>query len=267
MPLADNPPILEFKGVHKSFKQPRQGKHIEVLGDLNFTIENEESGEFIALLGPSGAGKSTILNLISGMMLPDSGSIQILGKPITIPNQDSVTVPQAYTCFPWRTVQGNVEFGLELQGKAKPDRSKIALEYLEKVGLADRASARPNELSGGMQQRVAIARTLAMQPSIMLMDEPFGALDAQTRSDMQQMLLKVWAMEKNLIFFITHDIAEALLLANRVLVLGGRPSTVVQDIKVPFARPREADLTANPLFAGFVHQILAQLREGAQVLS
>jgi ABC-type nitrate/sulfonate/bicarbonate transport system ATPase subunit len=265
--MADNPPILEFNSVCKSFKQPRQDQAISVLQDLSFKIENEEAGEFIALLGPSGSGKSTILNLISGMLMPESGSISINGKPITIPNTDSVTVPQAYTCFPWRTVQGNVEFGLEVQGKSKADRSKLAVEYLEKVGLADRKTAMPKELSGGMQQRVAIARTLAMRPAIMLMDEPFGALDAQTRSDMQQMLLRVWEAEKNLIFFITHDIAEALLLANRVLVLGGKPARIVQDIKVPFSRPRDADLTANPLFAGYVQQILAQLREGAQILT
>jgi NitT/TauT family transport system ATP-binding protein len=161
-----------------------------------------------------------------------------------------------------------VEFGLSIQGKPGDERREIAMEYLKKVGLGDRASARPKELSGGMQQRVAIARTLAMKLPIVLMDEPFGALDAQTRSEMQQMLLDLWAEEKNLIVFITHDITEALLLADRIVVLSPRPATVIKDIRVPFPRPRAASLVREEAFMDLSQALLELLKStpgGGQV--
>jgi len=209
--------ILTFD--HVSVTYERKGEEpLLALKDIHFTIPDEENGEFVALIGPSGSGKSTILNIISGLLQPTTGSASLMGKPISGATEQAVTVQQAYTCFPWRTVLGNVEFGLELQGVPDSQRRQIALEYLQKVGLADRANAYPRELSGGMQQRTAIARALALKRPILLMDEPFGALDAQTRAGMQQELLQLWATEKNTIFFVTHDISEAVLLADRILV-------------------------------------------------
>jgi ABC-type nitrate/sulfonate/bicarbonate transport system ATPase subunit len=261
--MADNPPIVELKGTSKRFPDPHHGRPLAVLESVSLVIENEEAGEFVALLGPSGCGKSTILNLISGLLAPDEGEVRVFGEPVRGPSPKSVTVPQAYTCFPWLKVLGNVEFGLALQGMPKAERRPAAIQYLEKVGLGDRLNAYPKELSGGMQQRVAIARTLAVKPPIVLMDEPFGALDAQTRSEMQQMLLQLWAEEKNLIVFVTHDITEALLLADRVLVFSPRPAQIIHDLRVPFPRPRPAALLHDPQFINLSEALLQLLKKTA----
>jgi NitT/TauT family transport system ATP-binding protein len=219
------PPIVEFRHVFKCFEDGRAGQSLEVLKNFSFKIESKEAGAFVVLLGPSGCGKSTVLSLISGLALADEGEVNVMGKPVTGPTPESATVPQAYTCYPWLNVLSNVEFGLDIRGEVRDRkrRREIAMEYLRKVGLEDRHSALPKQLSGGMQQRVAIARTLAMKLPIVLMDEPFGALDAQTRTEMQQMVLKLWGEEKNTIIFVTHDIAEALLLGDRVIVFPSRP--------------------------------------------
>lgn len=222
-PATKAVPVVELVKVCKWFYDPRKKERMDVLKNLDFKIDAEEERQFVVLLGPSGCGKSTILSLISGLALPDSGEVRIKGKAVTGPAPDSATVPQAYTCYPWLTVLKNVEFGLTLQGRKKKERKEIAMEYLRKVGLEDRADAYPKQLSGGMQQRVAIARTLAIKPPIVLMDEPFGALDAQTRSDMQQMLMQLWESERNTIVFVTHDISEAILLGDRVIVFPSRP--------------------------------------------
>jgi len=252
--------ILRFDKVFKSFPGQTRGEIVPALNDLTFDVPKDEDGEILAILGPSGCGKSTILNLISGLLRQDSGDVLVNGSPVLMPNPDSVTVPQAYTCFPWLTVLGNVEFGLKIQGKSSEESRTIAREYLKKVGLADREDAYPRQLSGGMQQRVAIARTLAMQPRIVLMDEPFGALDPQTRADMQQMLLDLWSVEKNLVIFVTHDITEAAYLADRILILSNRPATVIHDMKVPFGRPRNADIKNDPEFNVLCHFILNLLK-------
>ena len=213
------------------------------------------------LLGPSGCGKSTILQMVSGLLSPDSGTITAFGRPVNGPDPQSVTVPQAYTCFPWLTALGNVEFGLSIQNRPPDARRKIAVEYLHKVGLADRHDAYPHQLSGGMLQRVAIARTLAMQPPIVLMDEPFGALDAQTRAEMQEMLISLWSTEKNLVLFVTHDISEALLLADRVLVFSARPARVVHDLRVPFQRPRSPELLYDRRFVEISKALFESLKQ------
>jgi NitT/TauT family transport system ATP-binding protein len=224
-PLQPKPHIVEFTHVFKRFQESRGGPSLDVLKNFNFKIESKDAGAFVVLLGPSGCGKSTVLSLISGLALADEGEVCVLGKPVTGPTPESACVPQAYTCYPWLTVLKNVEFGLDVSGKPadKKERRALAMEYLTKVGLEDRCDAYPKQLSGGMQQRVAIARTLAMKLPVVLMDEPFGALDAQTRTDMQQMVLKLWGEEKNTIVFVTHDISEALLLGDRVIVFPSRP--------------------------------------------
>ena len=227
----DKPHIVELVKVCKWFDQVRGKEPFYALKDFDFKIEANEDGAFVVLLGPSGCGKSTILSLISGLSLADKGEVRVNGHVVNGPNPESATVPQAYTCYPWRTVLENVEFGLLLKGLPKQQRRERALEYLRKVDLADRYDAYPKQLSGGMQQRVAIARTLAMQLPIVLMDEPFGALDAQTRSDMQQTVLKLWNEEKNTIIFVTHDITEALLLGDRVIVFSSRPAQLAKEFK------------------------------------
>lgn len=264
--------IVEMKNVSKTF-QSRSGAET-VLKNFNLTIADEAGGEFVAVLGPSGCGKSTIMNLIGGLSRPTEGEVFSMGEPIVGDNPHSVTVQQAYTCLPWRTVRQNVEFGLEIQGKSPAERKQMAQEYLDKVGLGDRADAYPKELSGGMQQRVVIARCLATKPRIVLMDEPFGALDAKIRADMQSLLLNLWEAEKNCIIFITHDITEALLLADRLIVVSGRPANIVCDMKIPFARPRVGDhaavksLSTSPDFLRLSQNILDLLKgqgDGGQV--
>jgi NitT/TauT family transport system ATP-binding protein len=263
-PVDDKTPIVEFINVSKRFVEKKHDP-VEVLKSFEFTVERKEAGCFVVLLGPSGCGKSTILTLISGLELPDTGEVRINGHRITGPAQDSATVPQAYTCFPWLTVLQNVEFGLSLHGKGRKERREIAMEYLRKVGLQDRWKAYPKHLSGGMQQRVAIARTLAIKPPIMLMDEPFGALDAQTRSEMQQMLLKLWEEEKNTIIFVTHDITEALLLGDRVVVFPARPITggkFHDERRLPmlFGHNRPPDLPREEAFADLAEELRQVLR-------
>jgi NitT/TauT family transport system ATP-binding protein len=254
------PYILELRNVTKRFNDTRTRECLEALKDFDFIIEHEEKGEFVVLLGPSGCGKSTILNLISGLSLPDEGEVLVFGERVTGPNPKSATVPQAYTCFPWLTVLENVEFGLAIRGKSKQERREIAMEYLAKVGLEDRRNAYPKQLSGGMQQRVAIARTLAMKLPLVLMDEPFGALDAQTRTEMQQMVLQLWEEEKNTIIFVTHDITEALLLGDRVVVFSPRPARIKhqeKDLDQKFGPKRPPSLVQDQRFV----ELCAELRE------
>jgi NitT/TauT family transport system ATP-binding protein len=258
--MPENPPVIELKNVSKWFRDARSGQRLTVLDNLDLTIADAEAGEFVVLLGPSGCGKSTVMNLIGGIIIPDQGEVHVHGKLVHGDTAGAVSVPQAYTCFPWLTVQGNVEFGLGILGQPKEERRRIALEYLDKVKLTDRRDAYPQQLSGGMQQRVAIARTLAMKPLIVLMDEPFGALDAQTRADMQQMLLRLWEEEKNTVLFITHDISEALLLADRIVVFSPRPARIVHDMVVPFDRPRHASLLFEPAFANLSRALMELLK-------
>jgi ABC-type nitrate/sulfonate/bicarbonate transport system ATPase subunit len=258
--VVDKPAIVELKNVSKWFTDARSGNRLVVIRNLNLRISSEEAGQFFVLFGPSGCGKSTLLDLISGLIAPDEGEIYVNGKLVTGPSPDSATVPQTYTCFPWLNALGNVGFGLAIQGASKSQQRQIAREYLDKVGLGDRLEAFPSELSGGMQQRVAIARTLAIKPPIVLMDEPFGALDAQTRSEMQEMLLQVWEEENNTIIFVTHDVTEALLLADHVVVLSRLPAQVLCNQPIPFFRPRQQSLIYEHQFIETSKDLLEMLR-------
>jgi NitT/TauT family transport system ATP-binding protein len=250
-------PTIELRGVVKRFHQ-KQRAPIVIFDGLDFTVSGDPFGEIVVLLGASGCGKTTLLKLISGLISPNAGEIRVLGDLIVGPNPHSVMVPQAYTCFPWLSVLGNVEFGLALRNIPRRERRRLALDYINKVGLGDRLEAFPSELSGGMQQRVAIARTLVLRPPIVLMDEPFGALDSQTRTQMQQLLLALWEEEKNLILFVTHDIQEALLLADRIFVLPHPPAKrIIKKIEVPFGRPRRQTLVYEAEFV----TLASQLRE------
>jgi len=265
--VADPRPIIELSSVSKVFPPTRKGHQLVALDRLSLRIEHNgslahrTSGDIVVLLGPSGCGKSTVLSIIAGLNLPTRGEVRVFGEIVTGPHKYSATVPQAYTCFPWLTVQENVEFGLRLEGKGESERELIAREYLRAVELDDRANAYPKELSGGMQQRVAIARTLAMKRPIVLMDEPFGALDAQTRTDMQQMLLQLWKVERNTIVFVTHDITEALLLANRVIVFSPRPARIVEDMILPFPFERPPELVHSKEFVDYAELLRQLLRK------
>ncbi|MBA4115943.1 MAG: ABC transporter ATP-binding protein, partial [Rubrobacter sp.] len=212
------------------------------------------SGEFVALLGPSGCGKSTLLRLVAGLERPTAGEICMDGRPVTAPGPDRGMVFQEYALLPWMTVLDNVLFALDCnpEGRSKKERRDVALQYLEMVCLSDNADGRPSELSGGMKQRVGLARTLALNPKVLLMDEPFGALDALTRSVLQAELLGILEESTKTVLLVTHDVDEALLLADRVVVLSRGPEARVEaDVTVPFERPRNREeVLASPEYPG-----------------
>jgi NitT/TauT family transport system ATP-binding protein len=226
---------LTLQEVSRVFTTEK-GEMIEALSRISLEIRDQE---FLCILGPSGCGKTTILRIIAGLESATSGTISINGTTITKPSPRMAMIFQEYSLFPWRTVQDNVMLGLELKGMKKAEREDDTKEYLELVGLKGFELSYPYELSGGMRQRVAVARALAIDPSILLMDEPFGALDAQTRNRMQHELLHIWQKTKKTILFVTHSVDEAVFLADRVVVLSRRPGTIREIVSVPGDRPRE----------------------------
>ena len=223
----------------------------------NFTLDVKK-GELISVVGPSGCGKTTILRSIAGLLQPTSGTILIGDKECVGPGSDRGMVFQDFALFPWRTVLQNVEFGMEVAGVPKEERKERALKYIKAVGLERFADSRIHELSGGMKQRVGIARALVMHPAIILMDEPFGALDAQTRNIMQEQLVKIIQRSERTIVFVTHSVDEALYLSDRVVILTKRPSTIYKVIDVPWERPRDR---TNPEFTKLRKDILAYLED------
>jgi NitT/TauT family transport system ATP-binding protein len=224
---------LEIQHVFKRYTQ--NGAAVEVLQDMDATIER---GEFVCVLGPSGCGKSTLINIIAGLETPSSGQVLLNGQPITKPGTDRLVVFQDAGLFPWLTVLGNVEFGLKMAGLDTAVRRNRALALIKRVHLSNFAAAYPYQLSGGMRQRVSIARVLAMDPEILLMDEPFGALDAQTRALLQDELLSIWQQTKKTIIFVTHNVREATGLADRVFEMSARPGRFKKIYPVHALRPR-----------------------------
>ena len=228
-------PVVEFRKVTKEFETG--GKRSMAIRDVSFAVEDARGhGELVSILGPSGCGKSTVLRLIAGLephFPPTSGEVLVAGSRLTGPGADRGMVFQDYTSFPNRTVAENVEFGLEIRGVAKDERRAVAQTWIESVGLAGHEKKFPHELSGGMKQRVAIARTLVMRPRIILMDEPFGALDPETRYSMQRLLIELWETIEATIFFVTHSITEAAYLGDRVLFMRANPGRLVDDIRLP----------------------------------
>ncbi|WP_068619829.1 ABC transporter ATP-binding protein [Paenibacillus tuaregi] len=260
---------ISIQDVNKSFRIKRNtdqsrdsSEPVIALQNINLDIH---PGEFMVIVGPSGCGKSTLLDLVAGLTKPSSGQVLLDGRPITGPDLDRGIVFQQYALFPWKTALANVEFGLEAKGVPRKERRKLALEYIQLVGLAGFEHRYPHELSGGMKQRIAIARSLAYDPDVLLMDEPFAALDAQTRETLQSELLRIWEATGKTILFITHGIEEAVYLGQRVAVMTSRPGRIKEVIAVPFeSRTSEEDLRAHPDFVRVRHQIWDLLKDEVQ---
>jgi len=256
---------VSLQNVNRSFASPR-GERVQAVHDVNlevedaFSPEGRDIGEFRVLLGPSGCGKSTLLRMIAGLDRPESGQIIVNGKPVEGPGRDRGMVFQKYTSFPWLTVADNIAYGMKINGVPAEERAKTVARLVEAVGLSGFEKVYPDTLSGGMQQRVAIARTLAVRPEVILMDEPFGALDAQTRTDMQLLLLRVWDETACTVLFVTHDVEEAVYLADRIFILSARPGTIVEDVPVPFGRPRDPAVKQKQEFHELQDYVLACLR-------
>lgn len=248
---------LELRNITMAFRT-RLGDSVVAVDDLSLNVGDRE---FISIVGPSGCGKSTLLRVVAGLVRPDVGSVLLDGKPITGPGADRGMVFQSYTLFPWLTVQGNVEYGPRLKGLPSAERTRIALEYLEKVGLIGFERSYPKELSGGMMQRVAIARALANDPEVLLMDEPFGALDAQTRIIMQEMLVTIWQQTPKTIVFVTHDIDEALFMSDSVYVMTARPGRIKQVLKVELPRPRTFEMITSSAFIEQKRAVIEAIKE------
>lgn len=217
--------------------------------------------EFVSVVGTSGCGKSTLLNMIGGLDEPTGGEIRIDGEAVDGPGRDRGFVFQHYSLFEWMTVEGNIRFALEKSPLSRAEKTERVRHFIHAVGLSGFEKAHPKQLSGGMRQRVAIARSLVYRPSILLMDEPFGALDAQTRGMMQELLLKVWEDHKVTVIFVTHDVDEAIFLADRVVVLASRPGRVKKDIAIGLERPRAFEVLTSPAFAEYKREIFADIRE------
>ncbi|MGQ4555121.1 ATP-binding cassette domain-containing protein [Halobellus sp. GM3] len=250
-PTATSKVVVD--GVNKVFESKRQ--RVEALSDVNFAVSE---GEFVCLVGPSGCGKTTLFRMIAGLEAPSAGEIRLDGERVTGPGTDRGMIFQEYGLFPWRTVRDNVAFGLEEQGIDDPERSRRVEEMLALVGLSEFAGAYPKELSGGMKQRVGIARALAVDPEILLADEPFGSVDAQTRDMLHEELLGIWAETGKTVLFVTHDVEEAVTLADRVVVMAADPGRVRDVIDVSLDRPRER---TAPAFGERVEQIRGLIGE------
>ena len=248
---------LLIENVSRVFPGVRGGLPTRALEPTTITVGDND---FVTILGPSGCGKSTLLRLVAGLDTPTAGEVLLDGKPVTRPGPDRGMVFQSYTLFPWLTVADNVAFGLREKGVAASERTGIVAEWLTRVGLTSFANHYPKQLSGGMQQRTAIARALANDPAILLLDEPFGALDNQTRALMQELLLGIWERERKTVLFVTHDIDEAVFMGSRVVVMSARPGRIKLDREVPLAHPRHYSVKTTAPFVELKAELTEQVR-------
>ena len=249
---------LQATGLRHEYYQPRTGGRLLALDNINLHVED---GEFVSIVGPSGCGKTTFINLCDGLLKPTAGRIDIDGKTVTGPGTDRGMVFQDSCLMPWRTVFKNVIFGLECQRLDNAEGQERAGTFIKLVGLQGFEDHYPHELSGGMQQRCNLARALTVDPKILIMDEPFAALDAQTREIMQAELLRIWREARKTVLFITHQINEAIYLADRVIIFGARPGKVKQTIKIDLPRPRALSLKRDPRFLDYENQVWEQIEE------
>jgi len=253
--LAPEKRAICLENVGVTFEH--RGNCVEAVRDLSMEVRE---GEFVCVLGPSGCGKSTILTAIAGIRPISSGSLTVNGTVISRPGADRGMVFQQHALLPWRTIQENIEFGLRMRGVAREQRVQIVGEIIKHIGLTGFEHHFPGQLSGGMQQRVELARVLVNKPSILLMDEPFGALDAQTRVQMQELLLSIWDKSRMTSVFVTHDVDEAILLGDRILVMSNRPASIKAEVIVSLQRPRCADTTVSSEFVKLKRQCMGLLR-------
>ena len=250
-------PLIETRGVRKEFVLDR-GKRVLALDGADIAVAGKE---FVCLLGPSGCGKSTWLRIVAGLERASEGKVLYNGAAITGPGKERGMVFQEYSLLPWRTVAENVALGPEFSGMGKKERRELAMDYLSRVGLERFADAKPHELSGGMRQRAAIARALANDPDVLLMDEPFGALDAHTRVLLQKELLRIWEMDRKTVVFVTHSVDEAIFLADRIVVMTSHPGRVLENIEVGFERPRHR---SAPGYGEMTERIFELLEGGGE---
>jgi len=249
--------ILSIENVSRVFPGMRGGAPVRALEPTNLTVARND---FITILGPSGCGKSTLLRIVAGLDRPTAGRVLLEDREIKGPGADRGMVFQSYTLFPWLTIAENIAYGLREKGIPKSERRDIVASYTAKVGLRGFESHYPKQLSGGMQQRTAIARALANDPAILLLDEPFGALDNQTRSLMQELLLGIWERERKTVLFVTHDIEEAIFLASRVIVMTARPGRIKADLSVDMPHPRHYRMKTSPEFSSLKAQLTEEIR-------
>jgi NitT/TauT family transport system ATP-binding protein len=258
--LYQRPVVLDVLAVERKFEG--EDGPVMALDQVSFKAHRRE---LLCVVGPSGCGKSTLGRILAGLDEPTGGEVQLDGEPVRGPCRDRGMVFQGYTLFPWRTVLQNVMFGLEMGGRSKSIAQQEAMPWVEMVGLGPFANAYPYQLSGGMKQRVAIARALANRPRILIMDEPFGALDAQTRGQMQSYLLQLWKQVDVTIVFVTHDLDEAVYLADRVIVMGSNPGRILEVVEVPVPRPRDLEQMESPLFIATRRHLASLIHGGRSV--
>ena len=251
---------LRIADVARTFPGVHGGKPTRALEPTNILVGDND---FVTILGPSGCGKSTLLRLVAGLDTPTAGQVLLDGRAVTAPGPDRGMVFQSYTLFPWLTVADNVAFGLREKGVPAAERARIVDEWLTRVGLTAFARHYPKQLSGGMQQRTAIARALANEPKVLLLDEPFGALDNQTRALMQELLLGIWEAERKTVLFVTHDIEEAIFMANRVVVMTARPGRIKADVPITLPYPRHYTIKTSPEFSALKARLTEEIRTEA----
>ena len=249
--------ILKIEQVSRTFPARHGNAPTKALEPTDLVIGNND---FVTILGPSGCGKSTLLRIVAGLDRPTSGRVTLDGREVTGPGADRGMVFQSYTLFPWLSVRENIAFGLRERGVPEAERNKIADAFIRQVGLSGFENHWPKQLSGGMQQRTAIARALANDPKILLLDEPFGALDNQTRALMQEMLLGIWERDQKTVLFVTHDIEEAIFMANRVVVMTARPGRIKAEVAVPFPHPRHYTVKTSPAFSELKARLTEEIR-------
>jgi ABC-type nitrate/sulfonate/bicarbonate transport system ATPase subunit len=250
-------PRLVIDGVSRVFPGVRGGAPTRALEPTSLAVEDND---FITVLGPSGCGKSTLLRIVAGLDQPSTGQVTLDGAPVRRPGPDRGMVFQSYTLFPWLTVRENICFGLREKGMAAKAQEEIAAHFIDRVGLRGFEHHYPKMLSGGMQQRTALARALANDPKILLLDEPFGALDNQTRALMQELLLGIWESERKTVMFVTHDIEEAIFMANRVAVMSARPGRIKSDVRIDLPHPRHYTIKTTPEFSAYKARLTEEIR-------
>ncbi|MDE1995741.1 MAG: ABC transporter ATP-binding protein [Rhizobiaceae bacterium] len=251
--MTRDEPLLDIQNLRLRYEDPYTGTVLAAIEDVSFT---STPGQFVSILGPSGCGKTTILNIVAGFLAPTNGRVQLSGSPISGPGADRGMVFQNFALFPWYTVLGNVAFGPKMKGAPRQEREDIAREYIRMVGLSGFEDRYPHELSGGMQQRVGVARALANSPAVMLMDEPFASIDALTRRTLQEDLNGIWQKQGQTILFVTHDVAEAVFLSSQIVVLTAKPTRVREIVQIDLPAKRTwQNLHADPKFNGYIRDI------------